>query len=255
MAEYGKIYDELLKWTKKMMDETGGSKAVIGISGGKDSSVIAALMTKVLGKENVFGVLMPDGVQGDKNYALEICELLGINHYEINIKRLTDTFRDLMDDHVVLSETTLLNLSPRIRMTLLYGISQSIIGSRVINTSNMSEDWVGYATIYGDTAGAFSPLGMLTTEEVIELGRLMEIPEKFLIKPPADGLTGKTDEDVLGLTYAEVNDFIRKGEADKAVKEKIERKYRESRFKFKTIPMFNPGLPIVPEDTAGIYKK
>ena len=123
-------------------------------------------------------------------------------------------------------------------------------GGIVINTSNLSEDWVGYCTIYGDSAGAFSPLGMYTTEEVIALGAELGLPERFLIKPPSDGLTGKTDEDNLGFTYHAVNEYIRKGEVDPAIKEQIDRKHKVSRFKFQTLPVYQNGLPIVlPEET------
>lgn len=255
--DYNIILKDLISWTKDMMEEIGGKKAVLGISGGKDSSITAALMSKVVGPENVYGILMPDGEQGDISYAREICDVLKINAIEADINEITKSFHNLIEKVSPYEESrqSKLNLPPRVRMTLLYALSQSIPDSRVINTSNMSEDWVGYATIYGDTAGAFSPLGMLTTEEVIELGRLMGIPEKFLIKAPSDGLTGKTDEDVLGITYKAVNKYIRLGEASDRDKEIIDRLNKISRFKFKTIPMFNPNLPIIPRDLAGIYKK
>ena len=148
------------------------------------------------------------------------------------------------------SRQTKVNLPSRIRMATLYAIAQSEEGGIVLNTSNLSEDWVGYCTIYGDSAGAFSPLGMYTTEEVIALGAELGLPERFLIKPPSDGLTGKTDEDNLGFTYHAVNEYIRKGEVDPAIKEQIDRKHKVSRFKFQTLPVYQNGLPIVlPEET------
>lgn len=137
-------------------------------------------------------------------------------------------------------------------MTLLYALAQSIDGSRVINTSNLSEDWVGYATIYGDTAGAFSPFGMLTTEDVIALGHLLGIPSEYLEKPPADGLTGRTDEEVLGITYNEINEYIRTGNS-RGDTDRIDSLHQTSRFKFQPIPMFDPHLPIY-HDIAGIYQ-
>ena len=215
----------LLDWMRAQMKACGGKTAVIGISGGKDSSVTAALSVAAYGRENVVGVLMPDGVQPDIDYSNGLVDVLK-------------------------SRQTKVNLPSRIRMATLYAIAQSEEGGIVINTSNLSEDWVGYCTIYGDSAGAFSPLGMYTTEEVIALGAELGLPERFLIKPPSDGLTGKTDEDNLGFTYHAVNEYIRKGEVDPAIKEQIDRKHKVSRFKFQTLPVYQNGLPIVlPEET------
>lgn len=254
--DYEHILKELMAWTDRSMKKIGASKAIIGVSGGKDSSVTAALMTKVLGKENVIGVLMPDGEQGDIDYSYSICDHLGIQAIEANIAPITKAFLETMDAALdnETTQQTKLNLPPRVRMALLYGISQSIPGSLVINTSNMSEDWVGYATVYGDTTGAFSPLGMLTTEDVIAIGRLLGVPENHLIKPPADGLTGKTDEDVLGVTYHEINEYIRHNRGEEESLEKIKRLHRISRFKFLPIPMFDPGLPILGEDVQEVYQ-
>ena len=153
------------------------------------------------------------------------------------------------------SRQTTVNLPSRIRMATLYAIAQSVDCGIVINTSNLSEDWVGYCTIYGDSAGAFSPLGMYTTEEVIALGRALGLPERFLIKPPSDGLTGLTDEDNLGFSYHTVNEYIRRGVCpDEAVREKIDRMHRTSRFKFQTLPVYHNGLPMVIEDGTNYYK-
>lgn len=246
--DYKETLDKLIKWTKEMFESIGANKAVIGISGGKDSSVTLALLVKVLGKENVVGILMPDGEQTDISYSHEIAELFGVENHVVNISEITSVFKEKISKVRDLERQTELNLPPRVRMTMLYGISQSIPGSLVINTSNYSEDYVGYATIYGDTAGAFSPLGLLTTEEVIEIGRLLEIPEKFLIKPPSDGLTGKTDEDVLGVTYKQINEFINTGKTNPAAEEIIKRLHRISRFKFKPIPAFNPEIERYPHN-------
>lgn len=254
--DYDKLLEDLVEWTRTAMKNAGGSKAILGISGGKDSSVCAALMVKVLGKENVIGVLMPDGQQGDMDFSLGIVEHLGIPHHVINIFPMTKAFHGAITTSVgEVSKQSKLNIPPRVRMTLLYGLSQSIEGSRVINTSNLSEDWVGYATIYGDTAGAFSPFGMLTTEEVIELGRRLNVPEQYLVKPPSDGLTGKTDEDVLGVTYPAINAYIRQGIASEEDLATISRLHRLSRFKFLPLPMFNPHLPILGDDIAKVYEK
>jgi len=206
----------LLDWMRAQMKGCGGKTAVVGISGGKDSSVIAALCVEAYGRENVGGGLAPPGIEAGRQ--------------------------------------TTVNLPSRIRMATLYAIAQSVDAGIVVNTSNLSEDWVGYCTIYGDSAGAFSPIGMYTTEEVIAIGRALGLPERFLIKPPSDGLTGKTDEDNLGFSYHAVNEYVRKGVADPAIKEQIDHKHRVSRFKFETIPVYHNGLPIVIEDGTDFYK-
>ena len=250
----------IVEWIKKSMVNSGGNKAVIGISGGKDSSVTAALCVKALGKENVIGVLMPDGIQRDISDSEELCNFLDIKRTRVNIENMTKNFLESLngiEDEIVpsISAQTRLNLPPRVRMTLLYAISQSIDNSRVVNTSNISEDWVGYATLYGDTTGAFSPLGMLTSDEVIQIGDFLGLPSRFLHKKPSDGLTGKTDEDVFGFTYEVLNRYIREGICeDEIIKKKIDDMHRYSRHKFLTIPMFQPFLPIGAKDIANIYK-
>lgn len=247
--------DGLLVWMRERMAICHGKTAVIGISGGKDSSVVAALSVAAYGRENVLGVLMPDGVQPDIDYSNGLVEFLGIKHYTFNIHGGTSGILDEMERvGIEASRQTRVNLPSRIRMATLYAIAQSVEGGIVLNTSNLSEDWVGYCTVYGDSAGAFSPLGMYTTEEVIALGAELGLPERFLIKPPSDGLTGKTDEDNLGFTYHAVNEYVRRGKVDPAIREQIDRKHRTSRFKFQTIPVYHNGLPIVLEDIAGFYK-
>lgn len=245
----------LIEWMREQMRKCGGKTAVVGISGGKDSSVIAALCVEAYGRENVVGVLMPNGVQPDIDYSNGIVDFLNIKHYVFNIKGGTSGILDEME-HVGIdaSRQTKVNLPSRIRMATLYAIAQSVDSGIVINTSNISEDWVGYCTIYGDSAGAFSPIGMYTTEEVIAIGAELGLPEHFLIKPPSDGLTGLTDEDNLGFTYHAVNEYIRKGVVDPEIKKQIDHKHATSRFKFETIPVYHNGLPIVIEDGTDFYK-
>ena len=244
----------LIEWMRQRMELCGGKTAVIGISGGKDSSVVAALSVAAYGRENVYGVLMPNGVQPDIDYSRDLVEFLDIPHATINIHDATEGVLSQMElVGLEPSRTTKVNLPSRIRMCTLYAVAQTLEGGIVINTSNLSEDWVGYCTIYGDSAGAFSPLGMYTTEEVIAMGRELGLPEKFVVKPPSDGLTGLTDEDNLGFTYHAVNEYIRKGICDEETKAKIDRKHRTSRFKFETIPVYHNGLPMVIEDGTDFY--
>ena len=245
----------LLEWMAEQMHACHGKTAVIGISGGKDSSTVAALAVAAYGKENVMGVLMPDGVQPDIDYSNGLVDVLGIPHVTINIHdAVQGVVKEMERVGLTPSRQTLVNLPSRVRMATLYAVAQTVEQGIVINTSNLSEDWVGYCTIYGDSAGAFSPLGMYTTEEVIALGRALGLPERFLIKPPSDGLTGLTDEDNLGFTYHAVNEYVRRGVVDPAIKEQIDAKHRTSRFKFETIPVYHNGLPMALEDETQYYK-
>lgn len=245
-----KIIDDLVEWIRVEMKKIGGKKMILGISGGKDSSVVAALGVRALGRENVIGVLMPKGEQIDIDFSYDICEFLDIENVTVPIDDISKEYfktlekipKNLMPE---VSNDTSINLSPRIRMTILYAISQSIEDSRVVHTGNLSEKWIGYTTVYGDNTGAFSPLGSFTSDEVIQIGRFLGLPEKFIVKPPADGLTGKTDEMVIGFSYDTLNRYIRTGEIyDINIKEKIDKMYHYSRFKFTPIPVFPNDLPL-----------
>lgn len=248
--DLAKLVDEVTDWIRLQMENIAGKKMVLGISGGKDSSVVAALGVRALGKENVVGILMPRGEQADIEFAYELCEILGIENVTVPIDGIWREYIESLEKFPkslfsAVSQETSLNLSPRIRMTLLYAISQSIEDSRVVHTGNLSENWIGYTTVYGDNTGAFSPLGSFTSDEVIQIGRYLDLPEKFIVKPPADGLTGKTDEMVIGFSYDVLNRYIRTGEIDDIkTREKIDRMYDYSRFKFTTMPVFKNDLPI-----------
>lgn len=244
----------LLEWMAEQMHACHGKTAVIGISGGKDSSTVAAMAVAAYGRDHVYGVLMPDGIQPDIDYSQALVEHLQIPHCTCNIHdAVAGVLSQLEQAGLTPSRQTVVNLPSRIRMATLYAVAQSVEGGIVLNTSNLSEDWVGYCTIYGDSAGAFSPLGMYTTEEVVALGRQLGLPEKFLIKPPSDGLTGLTDEDNLGFPYRAVNEYVRRGVVDPAIKERIDALHRASRFKFQTLPVYHNGLPMALTDETDYY--
>lgn len=230
----------LVTWIRDWFDKNGrGCNAVIGISGGKDSSVVAALLVEALGRDRVIGVLMPNGVQSDILDAKELVVFLGIKSYEINIKDSVDgVLNGLTAAGIEISEQTRINLPPRIRMSTLYAVSQSNNG-RVANTCNLSEDWIGYSTRYGDAAGDFSPLANVTVTEVIELGLELGLPEHLVRKTPSDGLCGQTDEDKIGFKYSVLDKYICTGVCeDVIIKEKIDGMYASSRFKLEPIPFF-----------------
>lgn len=243
MFDAEKVKNQCVEWIKKFFEENGkGCNAVVGISGGKDSSIAAALCVEALGKDRVIGVLMPCGEQHDIDMAKLLVEYLGIKHYIVNIKDAVEGLKNSFPKDLEISVQTTTNIPPRIRMTTLYAISQSCNG-RVCNTCNLSEDWVGYSTRYGDAAGDFSPMSHLTVTEVKEIGRLLGLPDVLVDKVPIDGLCGKTDEENLGFTYAELDVYIRTGEiADKNKKEIIDKKHKMNLFKLELMPSFKPEM-------------
>ncbi|MBQ8724398.1 MAG: NAD(+) synthase [Oscillospiraceae bacterium] len=237
------VKNQCVAWIRNFFEENGpGCNAVVGISGGKDSSVAAALCVEALGKERVIGVLMPCGEQHDIDMAQLLVNHLDIRHYVVNIKDAVEGLKKNMPEELEISTQSLTNLPPRIRMSTLYMVSQSCNG-RVVNTCNLSEDWVGYSTRYGDAAGDFSPMSNLTVREVKEIGRVLGLPEVLVEKVPIDGLCGKTDEENLGFTYAELDRYIRTGEIeDEAKKQRIDDLHRKNLFKLQLMPVFKPDF-------------
>lgn len=234
-----KVKNECVQWIRDFFEENGkGCNAVVGISGGKDSSIVAALCVEALGRDRVIGVLMPCGEQADIDMAKLLVDTLKIKHYIINIKDAVDGLTNSIPFELSAQSRT--NLPPRIRMSTLYAVSQSHNG-RVANTCNLSEDWVGYSTRYGDAAGDFSPCSYLTVDEMKQIGRLLGLPGVLVDKVPIDGLCGKTDEDNLGFTYAELDRYIRTGEIeDMEKKAKIDRMHKMNLFKLQLMPAFKP---------------
>ena len=241
MFDAVKVKNECVEWIRDFFEKNGKDcNAVVGISGGKDSSIVAALCVEALGKERVIGVLMPCGEQHDIDMAKLLVDTLGIKHYIVNIKDAVDGI--IKNIPFELQTQGLTNLPPRIRMSTLYAVSQSNNG-RVANTCNLSEDWVGYSTRYGDAAGDFSPCSHLTVNEMKQIGRVLGLPDVLVDKVPIDGLCGKTDEDNLGFTYAELDKYIREGIIeDENKKKRIDTLHERNLFKLELMPSFKPEL-------------
>lgn len=244
MFDAKKVKNELIEWIREYFKNNGSeeTKAVIGISGGKDSSVVAALCVEALGKDRVFGVLMPQGEQFDIDVSYALCKHLDIPYTVINIgKAVDEVLAGVAGAGLELTTVTTFNTPARIRMATLYAVSGSI-GGRVANTCNLSEDWVGYATKFGDAAGDFSPLSNLTVTEVKAIGRELGLPSMFVDKVPIDGLCGKTDEDNLGFTYDTLDKYIRDGiEPDAETKAKIDRLHAMNLHKLNPMPSYKPS--------------
>ena len=232
------VKDRIVEWIRDFFEKNGADcNAVVGISGGKDSSIVAALCVEALGKDRVFGVLMPCGEQADIDMARLLVKHLDIRNTEVNVKDAVEGVLNNIKD-VEISTQTRTNLPPRIRMATLYAVSQSING-RVANTCNLSEDWVGYSTRYGDAAGDFSPLAKITVTEAKAIGRVLGLPEVLVDKVPIDGLCGKTDEENLGFTYAMLDRYIRDGICeDEAKKKRIDELHERNKFKLELMPCF-----------------
>lgn len=247
--------ENVVKWIREFFKENGeGCNAVLGISGGKDSSVAAALCVEALGKDRVVGVLMPNGTQADIDMSKLLVSHLGIKNITVNIadayNGLINAMKtaDKVDMELELSNQTMINLAPRLRMSTVYAVSQSMNG-RVVNTCNLSEDWVGYSTRYGDAAGDFSPLSHFTVQEVKAIGRVCGLPEVLVEKAPSDGLCGKTDEDNLGFTYAMLDKYIREGVIDdKEKKTLIDNKRKWNKFKLELMPSYTNDLPVLADE-------
>ena len=239
-----------VNWIKDYFKDNPDGKAIIGISGGKDSTIAAALCVEALGADRVIGVLMPQGKQNDIFDSYEVVTRLNLQYHVVNIGSACEELYRFLADAVFLSggmravkENTMIttNTPARIRMTTLYAVAALYPNSRVVNTCNRSEDYVGYSTKYGDAAGDFSPLGNLTVREVLEIGDELGLPEHLVHKAPSDGMCGKTDEDNLGFTYEQLDDYILgTGAVDEEAIKKIERLHKATRHKYSPMPIFSP---------------
>ena len=240
------VTKQITEWISSYFRDIPNSPSVIGISGGKDSSVGAYAQVAARGKDKVIGVLMPQGEQSAIDYSYEVVRNLGIRYEVVNIEDMVKAVynpveRALADLGYPMNTVTSYNTPARIRMSVLYAIAGSV-GGRVINTCNLSEDWVGYSTKFGDSAGDMSPFMNLTVGEVKAVGRELGVPELLLSKKPTDGLCGKSDEDNLGFTYETLDNYIRLGICnDSAVKAKIDKMHAANLHKLEKMVHFEYG--------------
>lgn len=233
--------DSIVQWIRNYFAENGPEcSAVVGISGGKDSTVVAALCVEALGKDRVVGVLMPCGDQADIEDSKHLVACLGIQSYLVNIQSPVESILFRVNTKMRVSEQTKVNLPARIRMATLYAVAQSLPnGGRVANTCNRSEDYVGYSTKFGDSAGDFSPLANLLVSEIRQIGHELGLSPELVDKVPSDGLCGKTDEDNLGFTYDQLENYIKTGSSgDKTIDEKIASMHQKNLHKLLPMPSF-----------------
>lgn len=240
---YAAIRDQWTAWA----DNVGAKRFVFGVSGGKDSTVVACLASRIFGAENCYGVMMPNGRQTDILDSLDVCVLTGIRRAEVNIQ---DAFVSIKNRiHTAMwqepSEIATINLAPRLRMTTLYAVAQTV-GGFVLNTDNLSERVLGYFTAYGDGAGDYAPLRGLTATEVVRLGEWLGVPDKLIHKKPGDGLQELGDEDRFGFTYADLDRLIRTGEDPNGLCEKVVARYKANRFKTDIVNIPGPKFETYP---------
>ena len=239
--------ENCVNWIKEYFKDNKDGKAIIGISGGKDSTIAAALCVEALGADRVIGILMPQYRQDDIGDSYKVCEYLNIHNFYIDIGSICEELCYKIDveydyDHKCINNPMIkTNLPARLRMATLYTVAALYPNSRVVNTCNRSEDYVGYSTKYGDAAGDFSPLGNLTVREVLEIGDDLGLPHHLVHKAPSDGMCGKTDEDNLGFTYEELDSFLLGFKAPSPEKyERIMQLHNSTRHKYNPMPTFNP---------------
>ena len=246
-----KEVNNIVDFIKKYYKDNNLGGAILGISGGKDSGVVAGLLVKALGKENVIGVTLPcHSKEEDRIDAKLVSDYYGIELINFDITSTFDAFKDELknlgtftDEEVKNSD---INLKPRLRMSTLYYLAAlySMVRGKtyiVAGTSNKCELYVGYFTKGGDSVHDISLLADYTVEEVIKLGEYLKVPDKVLYKTPNDGLSNLTDEDKLGVKYNDIATYLEnKDLLDKEIREKIEKLHKNNLHKF-NIPTYKKG--------------
>ena len=248
MFDVEKVTKGCIDWTRKWFEYKSGNAEgiVVLVSAGKDSAVTAKICAEAIGRDKVFGIIMPNGKQKDLDDAIFVCESIGIRYRIINIEKVYNSMMDVLnfsgvDNKYVISPHTATNISPRIRMTVAYAIAQEM-HYRVAGSGNFSEKYVGYCTKHGDANGwDFNPIGGLLCTEVIKVGEYLGIPDRIIHKAPSDGLCGKSDEESFGFSYETLDEFIKNGKIeDKEVQKKIEEMRDKNQHKWIEMPFFDP---------------
>lgn len=239
--ELRKHIDKIVLWIQDYVNKVGAKGVVIGNSGGKDSATVIALASLALGKEKVLTVGMPcQSKEKDLEDAKLVAQTFGVKILEIN---LTDTYEKLEKELNTkigneLSEEAKINIKPRLRMTTIYAIAQNY-NYLVMGTGNLCEAMVGYTTKWGDSASDFNPIANFTVDEVLKMGEILGVPEKIIKKTPSDGLSDKSDEEKMGITYKEVAEYIEIGKTNEEKMKKIEKRYMNSKHKREKIPTYD----------------
>lgn len=238
-----------IQWIKDYFESSGAKTAIVGISGGKDSTIAAALCVEALGADNVIGVLMPQGHQKDIDDSYKVVSILNIQYHVVNIGSACEALYKAIGDSVFMtngknaveSNTVIMTNAPaRMRMNTLYAIAALYPNARVVNTSNLSEIYVGYSTKWGDGAGDFGPLRDMTVREVLLVGADLGLPEDLIYKVPSDGMSGKTDEENLGLTYDQIDTYLLYvDQTPDYIETKIEDLHKKNEHKVNPIPCFH----------------
>lgn len=246
MFDVEKVTRDCINWIKDWFYNKSGNaeKIVVLCSGGKDSTIVAKLCVEAVGKDKVFGLLLPNGEQSDISDSIEVCNILGIDYRIINIEKIYNATMECLNfsgtkDKFIVSPHTATNIPPRIRMTIAYAVAQEIHG-RVVGSGNFSEKFIGYCTKHGDCNGwDFNPIGSLTCSEVIKIGDYLGLPYHLVHKTPSDGLCGKSDEDNFGFTYEELDKVINGEHLDNSEhEEKILKMNKASLHKWIDMPVF-----------------
>jgi NAD+ synthase len=228
---FEKIKNDWVDWSIK----TNSERWVVAVSGGKDSTIVAALASNIFGKDNVIGVTLPCNGQKDIDDSMQVIDMFCGKHINIDIGDMFNNLLEKIENNAMdIHDDTRINIPPRLRMTATYAVAQTVNGI-VLNTSNLTEDILGYCTLWGDTTGSYAPIQGLTVTEVLEIGEYIGIPENLLYKTPADGLQSETDEDRLGMKYSDVDKFIRYNIGSDVLKEKVIDRYLKNKFKLNMI--------------------